>query len=53
MRRAILDKNVKVPEDSSVGYDLDADRENYHVTDSGIVVMEGYRSIVEVATMLV
>ncbi len=53
VRRAILDKNVKVPEDSSVGYDLDADRENYHVTDSGIVVMEGYRSIVEVATMLV
>ncbi len=53
VRRAILDKNVRVPEDGAIGYDLDRDRELYHVTDSGIVVIEGYRSTVEVATMLV
>ena len=26
LRRAILDKNVRIPEDATVGYDLDADR---------------------------
>ena len=53
VRRAILDKNVRVPEDAVIGYDLEQDRKLYHVTDSGIVVIEGHRSNVEVATMLV
>jgi len=40
LRRAILDKNVRIPEDATVGYDHDADRERgWHVTDSGIVVI--------------
>jgi glucose-1-phosphate adenylyltransferase len=40
MRRAILDKNVRIPEDATVGYDLKADRaRGWHVTDSGIVVI--------------
>jgi glucose-1-phosphate adenylyltransferase len=53
VRRAILDKNVRVPEDAVIGYDLEQDRKLYHVTDSGIVVIEGHRSSVDVATMLV
>ncbi len=53
VRRAILDKNVRVPEDASIGYDLDRDRLEHYVTESGIVVMEGHRSTVDVATMLV
>ena len=53
VRRAILDKNVRVPEDVAIGYDLDRDRQLYHVTDSGIVVIEGSRSTVDIATMLV
>jgi glucose-1-phosphate adenylyltransferase len=53
VRRAILDKNVRVPEDAVIGYDLEQDRRLYHVTDSGIVVIEGHRSSVDVATMLV
>jgi glucose-1-phosphate adenylyltransferase len=53
VKRAILDKNVRVPEDATVGHDLDRDRQLYHVTESGIVVIEGHRSTVEVATMLV
>jgi glucose-1-phosphate adenylyltransferase len=53
VRRAILDKNVRVPEDAAIGYDLEHDRLLYHVTDSGIVVVEGHRSTVEVASMLV
>ncbi len=52
VRRAILDKNVQVPEDAVIGYDLEHDRQRYHVTESGIVVVEGYRSPVEVASML-
>jgi len=53
VRRAILDKNVRVPEDSEIGYELDHDRHFHHVTDSGIVVVEGNRSAVEVATVFV
>ena len=51
VRRAILDKNVRVPEDAVIGYDLPSDRKLYHVTDSGIVVIEGRRSPVDVATL--
>jgi glucose-1-phosphate adenylyltransferase len=34
-----------------VGYDLDRDRQLYHVTDSGIVLVEGHRSPVDIASM--
>jgi glucose-1-phosphate adenylyltransferase len=51
VRRAILDKNVRVPEDAVIGFDLAGDRRLYHVTESGIVVIEGRRSPVDVATM--
>ncbi len=53
VRRAILDKNVRVPEDATIGFDRERDKSLYHVTESGIVVVEGHRSTVEVATMLV
>ena len=53
VRRAILDKNVHLPEGASIGYDLEKDRQEHHVTESGIVVVEGYRSKVDVAVMLV
>ncbi len=53
VRRAILDKNVRIPEDAEIGFDLQRDRERYFVTDSGIVVIEGTRSSVDVATLLV
>jgi len=49
VRRAILDKNVRVPEHATIGYDLEKDRKHHYVTDSGIVVVEGKRSIVEVS----
>ncbi len=51
VRRAILDKNVRVPEDAQIGYDLERDRKYHHVTESGIVVVEGRRSQVQVATV--
>ena len=53
VRRAILDKNVKIPPDTDIGYDLDADRKKYHVTESGIVIIEGHQSTVDIATLQV
>lgn len=53
VRRAILDKNVRVQPDSTIGYDPERDRRFHHVTESGIVVVEGNRSAVEVATVFV
>jgi glucose-1-phosphate adenylyltransferase len=53
IRRAILDKNVRVPEDARIGYDLEKDSEFHYVTESGIVVVEGHRSSVEVSTIQV
>jgi len=32
IRRAILDKNVRVPDDAVIGYDLAHDRLTHHVT---------------------
>jgi len=53
VRRAILDKNVKVPEGAQIGYDLEADRKKYFVTESGLVVVEGHHSTVDIATIQV
>ena len=39
IRRTIIDKGVKIPPNTTIGYDLDADRERFTVTDSGIVVV--------------
>lgn len=51
IRRAILDKNVRVPPDTTIGFDPERDRELYHVTESGIVVVEGHRSPVDISAM--
>ena len=51
VRRAILDKNVRIPEDATIGYNLERDRQLYYVTESGIVVMEGHRSTVDLASL--
>jgi glucose-1-phosphate adenylyltransferase len=53
VRRAILDKNVQVPEGVQIGYNLEEERKRYHVTESGIVVIEGHRSTVDIATIQV
>ena len=47
LRRAIVDKNIRIPEDATVGYDLEADRaQGWHVTETGIVVIgRGYSSV--------
>jgi glucose-1-phosphate adenylyltransferase len=43
IRRAIIDHDVQLPENSSIGFDLEADRQaGYVVTDSGVVVVHNY-----------
>lgn len=39
IRRAIIDKDVKIPPGTEIGYDLKKDKKHYHVTPSGIVVI--------------
>jgi len=39
VRKAIIDRDVILEEGTVVGYDTEADRKKYHVTDSGITVV--------------
>ena len=39
IRRAIIDKGVKLPPGTVIGYDAELDRQRFSVTDSGIVVV--------------
>ncbi|HWR36775.1 MAG TPA: glucose-1-phosphate adenylyltransferase [Clostridia bacterium] len=47
IRRAIIDRNVHIPEGSVIGYDTDADRQKYFVTESGITVVTRDYSLFE------
>jgi glucose-1-phosphate adenylyltransferase len=51
LRKVILEKNARVPEGTVIGYNLEEDKKRYHVSESGIVVVEGPRSAVELTTM--
>jgi glucose-1-phosphate adenylyltransferase len=39
IRRAIIDKGVKIPANTTIGFDPEADRQRFTVTESGIVVV--------------
>jgi glucose-1-phosphate adenylyltransferase len=39
VRRAIIDKNVVIPDGFQIGVDLEADRERFTVSDAGVVVV--------------
>lgn len=39
LRRAIIQRHNLISAGTSIGYDLEADRQHYHVTDSGLVVV--------------
>jgi glucose-1-phosphate adenylyltransferase len=47
IRRAIVDRHVTLPERTEIGFDLEADRRRFHVTDSGIVVVIRQESLIE------
>jgi glucose-1-phosphate adenylyltransferase len=53
IRRAILDKNVRVPADACIGFDPGRDRLHHYVTETGIVVVEGNRTPVEITDLAV
>ncbi|MCX8018171.1 MAG: glucose-1-phosphate adenylyltransferase, partial [Rhodocyclaceae bacterium] len=39
IRRAVIDKNCKVPEGMTIGHDPEADRKRFHVTEKGVVLV--------------
>lgn len=39
IRRAIIDKHVKIPPGTRIGYDIEADRKRFTVTPEGVVVI--------------
>jgi glucose-1-phosphate adenylyltransferase len=39
IRKAIIDKNVDIPEGVTIGYDLVEDKRRFHVTPGGVVVI--------------
>jgi glucose-1-phosphate adenylyltransferase len=47
IRRAIIDRHVNLPEGTVIGYDLEADRARYSVTENGIVVVVRAESMLE------
>ena len=47
IRRAIIDRDVHIPEGTVIGYDVESDRQNYFVTESGITVVTRDYSLFE------
>ena len=39
IRRAIIDKNIDIPEGYEIGFDLEGDKKKFTVTETGIVVI--------------
>ncbi|MBI1839527.1 MAG: glucose-1-phosphate adenylyltransferase [Verrucomicrobia bacterium] len=39
LRRVIADKGVRIPPRAEIGFDHEADRRHFHVSDSGVVVL--------------
>jgi glucose-1-phosphate adenylyltransferase len=39
IRRTVIDKNVEIPPEMTIGYDLEQDRARFHVTAGGLVVI--------------
>ena len=47
IRRAIIDRDVHIPEGTTIGYDAEADRQRYFVTETGITVVTRDYSLFE------
>ena len=47
IRNAIIDRHVVLPEHTEIGYDAEADRRRYQVTESGIVIVVREESMIE------
>ena len=53
VRRAIIDKNARIPAGAHIGFDEEQDRKRYHVSDTGIVVVEGSRTPIPITPVAV
>jgi glucose-1-phosphate adenylyltransferase len=47
IRKAIIDRDVHIPEGTTIGYDVAADKERYFVTETGITVVTRDYSLFE------
>jgi glucose-1-phosphate adenylyltransferase len=47
LKRVIADKGVRIPPRTEIGYDLEADRQKYHVSPSGVIVLPKGATIAE------
>ena len=47
IRNAIIDRHVNLPAGTVIGYDLEADRARYSVTDKGVIVVVRPESMIE------
>jgi glucose-1-phosphate adenylyltransferase len=47
IRKAIIDRHVSLPEGTVIGYDAEADRKKYQITDGGVVVVVREESMLE------
>jgi len=45
LHRCVIDKNVEIPAGRAIGHDIDADREEFTVSDRGVVVVEKDRRV--------
>jgi glucose-1-phosphate adenylyltransferase len=39
LRRVVMDKHCRVPEGISIGFDVEADRRRFHVSENGITLV--------------
>ena len=39
LRRVVMDKHCRVPEGLTIGYDIEADRKRFHVTENGVTLV--------------
>jgi glucose-1-phosphate adenylyltransferase len=47
IKNAIIDRHVSLPERTEIGYDAEADRRRFHVSDAGVVVVVRQESLIE------
>ncbi len=47
IRNAIIDRHVTIPERAEIGYDAEADRRRFHVSENGVVIVVREESMIE------
>jgi glucose-1-phosphate adenylyltransferase len=47
VRNAIIDRHVTLPERTEIGYDAEADRQRFYVSENGVVVVVRQESMIE------